>query len=192
MRPESDLVEGAPTQVGTQVKVGWVDVDPSSAPESAADQGAIQFHKLEGALHADGLFWFPDTDGGEHKLGQIFRYAPEDETLELFFEAQNEVEMQKPDNLAMTPWGDLWFVEDSKGYDRVMGVTQVGAAYEFARNQLNESELSGPCFSPDGRTFFVNLYDPGITVAVWGPFDRWRAKATASAQAHPLGASRIA
>lgn len=182
MRPESDLVDGAPNQVGTQVKVGWVDVDPSSAPESAADRGAIQFHKLEGALHADGLFWFPDTDGGEHKLGQIFRYSPEEETLELFFEARNEVEMQKPDNLAMTPWGDLWFVEDSKGYDRVMGVTPGGATYEFARNQLNESELSGPCFSPDGRTFFVNIYDPGITVAVWGPFDQWRAnKATASA-----------
>jgi secreted PhoX family phosphatase len=193
MRLESDSIGGAPHQVGTQVKVGWIDVDASAAPESAADRGAIQFHKLEGALHADGLFWFPDTDGGEHKLGQIFRYSPQDETLELFFEARREVEMQKPDNLAMTPWGDLWFVEDGKGFDRVMGVTPGGAAYEFARNQLNESELSGPCFSPDGRTFFVNIYDPGITVAVWGPFEQWRANsATASAEAGRPRKARIA
>ncbi|MGH2790426.1 MAG: alkaline phosphatase PhoX [Actinomycetota bacterium] len=186
MRLESDIVGEAPTQVGTQVKVGWVDVDVTAAPESAADRGAVPFHKLEGALHADGLFWFPDTDGGAHALGQIFRYSPEDETLELFFEAQHEDEMQKPDNLAMTPWGDLWFVEDGKGFDRVMGLTPAGAAYEFARNQLNESELSGPCFSPDGRTFFVNIYDPGITVAVWGPFERWSAN-TATAYHGPAG-----
>jgi secreted PhoX family phosphatase len=55
-----------------------------------------------------------------------------------------------------------------------MGITRQGAAYEFAHNRLSESELSGPCFSPDGKTFFVNVYDPGITIAVWGPFEDWR------------------
>ena len=193
MRLETDEIEEAPNEIGKPAPVGWIDVDPDQAPEHARDRGAIPFRKLEGAYFTDGAFWFPDTNGGVERLGQIFRYSPRDETLELFFEAKKETEMKNPDNLTMSPWGDLWFVEDGEGTDRVMGITPDGAAYEFARNQLNESELSGPCFSPDGRTFFVNLYDPGITVAVWGPFDRWRAnKAAASAQAHPMGASRIA
>jgi len=120
------------------------------------------------------VFWFPDTNGGAERLGQIFRYSPRDETLELFFEAERESEMEKPDNLTIAPWGDLWFVEDGEGIDRIMGITLEGVSYEFGRNRLNESELSGPCFSPDGRTFFVNIYDPGLTVAVWGPFNQWK------------------
>jgi secreted PhoX family phosphatase len=32
------------------------------------------------------------------------------------------------------------------------------------------TELAGPTFSADGRTLFVNLYDPGHTLAITGPF----------------------
>jgi uncharacterized protein len=35
---------------------------------------------------------------------------------------------------------------------------------------LNESNFAGPCFAPDGRTFFMNFYSPGKTLAIWGPF----------------------
>ena len=168
MRIEDDA--GPPTSVGATAHVGWVDVDPETAPEDASDRGAVAFIKLEGALFSKGLFWFPDTDGGPDGLGQIFRYSPADETLELFFEALNDQDMQKPDNLTIAPWGDLWFVEDGEGVDRVMGLDRSGRPYEFARNRMNDSELAGPCFSPDGSTFFVNVYDPGLTIAVWGPF----------------------
>ncbi|CAN5623822.1 DUF839 domain-containing protein [soil metagenome] len=174
MRLETDMVGEAPHETGRPVKVGWIDVNPDQAPEHARDRGGIPFRKLEGALFAHGFFWFPDTNGGPERLGQIFRYSPRDETLELFFEAKQEIEMERPDNLTMSPWGDLWFVEDGPGIDRIMGITPEGIAYEFGRNLLNQSELSGPCFTPDGRTFFVNIYDPGITVAVWGPFDQWK------------------
>ena len=37
---------------------------------------------------------------------------------------------------------------------------------------LNDSELAGPCFSPDGRFFFVNIQEPGLTFVIWGPFPR--------------------
>lgn len=174
MRLQDDSAGDGAYRPGVAVKVGWIDVGPDEAPESAEDQGAIAFQKLEGALYADDVFWFPDTDGGREGLGQIFRYSPRHQTLELFFEAGDESEMQKPDNLTRTPWGDLWFVEDGRGTDRVMGITPRGETYEFARNRVNDSELSGPCFAPDGRTFFVNVYEPGMTIAVWGPFDDWR------------------
>jgi secreted PhoX family phosphatase len=84
--------------------------------------------------------------------------------------------MESPDNLAIAPWGDLWFVEDGAGSQRVMGVTPEGQTYVFAENRLvgaeegDATELAGPTFAPDGRTFFVNLYDPGHTLAITGPF----------------------
>ena len=34
------------------------------------------------------------------------------------------------------------------------------------------TELAGVGFSADGRTMFFNIYDPGITFAVTGPWNR--------------------
>jgi secreted PhoX family phosphatase len=33
-------------------------------------------------------------------------------------------------------------------------------------------EFAGPTFAPDGKTFFVNIQEPGMTFAIWGPFQR--------------------
>ncbi len=35
---------------------------------------------------------------------------------------------------------------------------------------FTSSEWSGPCYSPDGNWLFANIYDPGITVAITGPW----------------------
>jgi len=160
---------------GRAARVGWVDVDPDSPHAGAVAGDAIAFRRIEGAVFADGAFWFPDTSGGPGELGQVWRYTPAQAKLELFFEPADKTEMQKPDNLVMTPWGDLWFVEDGIAFDRLMGITPEGVAYEFARNTTNDSELSGPCFSPDGKVLFINMYDPAFTMAVWGPFEQWNA-----------------
>jgi secreted PhoX family phosphatase len=58
-------------------------------------------------------------------------------------------------------------------------------AYNFSDEQLSaagkpaelkgdrrNTEFAGCTFAPDGRTLFVNLYDPGITLAITGPFER--------------------
>jgi secreted PhoX family phosphatase len=148
----------------------WVDVEAEDANESAAGAGAIQFSRLEGAWFADGVLWFNDTNGGAEGLGQTFRYRPADESLELFYESSEEGAMKAPDNAYVTAWGDFFFVEDWGGDNRIMGLTPDGEVYEFAANRLNGSELTGPCFSPDGRTMFVCFQDPGITFAIWGPF----------------------
>lgn len=160
---------------GQRFGVVWVDVEPETAHEDALRKGAARFNRLEGADFRGGAFWFDDTAGGEERLGQIFRYLPATNTLELFFEGRSAENMQSPDNLVVTPWGDVWFCEDGSGTDRVMGITPHGEVYEFARNVHNDSELAGCCFSPDGRTFFVNIQSPGITFAIWGPFARGHA-----------------
>jgi secreted PhoX family phosphatase len=159
---------------GNRFQVVWKQVDPEEPHEGAEDLGAARFNRLEGAFFAGGAFWFDDTIGGEKRLGQIFRYLPASNTLELFYEGTKPGEMQSPDNIVVTPWGDLWFAEDEAvsgdTINRVMGITPNGQVYPFARNRLNDSEFAGPTFSPDGNTFFVNFQNPGITFAVWGPF----------------------
>jgi secreted PhoX family phosphatase len=75
---------------------------------------------------------------------------------------------------------------------RLMGVTPAGASYVFAKHNFNfsaeqmaaagkstslagdhrDTEWAGSVFSPDGQVLFVNLYTPGITLAITGPWAR--------------------
>ncbi len=162
---------------GQRFEVVWADIlNPDAAHEQAlATPNAVKFNRLEGAFFKDGAFWFDDTNGGEERLGQIFRYFPKGNILELFYEGNDPTKIESPDNITITPFGDLWFAEDEAVSDgdsvnRIVGVTPGGQVYKFARNAKNDSEFAGPIFSPDGRTFFVNIQNPGITLAIWGPF----------------------
>jgi len=160
-------------------EVVWRRVDPEDPAADGRRLNAARFNRLEGAFFAGGAFWFDDTAGGDKRHGQLFRYLPRSNRLELFLEGDNEAQMDSPDNICITPWGDLWFAEDGDATQRMMGVTSGGSVYPFVRNRLlgrgsegDASELCGPCFSPDGRTFFVNIQNPGHTFAITGPFPR--------------------
>jgi uncharacterized protein len=162
---------------GEQFGVVWKNVKWEEPHESAENLGAARFNRLEGAFLARDAFWFDDTSGGEARLGQIFRYLPATNKLELFYEGTEKGKMESPDNIVVTPWGDLWFAEDDAVEDgdvinRIMGITPDGQVYPFASNRLNDSEFAGPTFSPDGSTFFVNFQNPGYTFAIWGPFQQ--------------------
>lgn len=53
--------------------------------------------------------------------------------------------------------------------NHLRGVAPDGRLYPFAR--LNaQTDLAGACFSPDGSTLFVNVYSPGKTLAITGPW----------------------
>ncbi len=155
---------------GQKFGVVWKDVNKEDPHDDALEKGCVRFNRLEGASFAGGVFWFDDTAGGEKRLGQIYRYTPATETLELFYEGTEANKMESPDNIVITPWGDLLFAEDGGNGNRVMGITPDGEVYEFANNHLNGSEFCGPTFSPDGQTFFLNIQSPGLTFAIWGPF----------------------
>ncbi|NYE09264.1 hypothetical protein F4694_006135 [Bacillus niacini] len=159
-------------KTGQTFKIVWKKVDPHLCREEAAEQNCIKFSRLEGAFFQEGVFWFDDTSAGDKKLGRVYRYIPHTNTLELFYEGNDAREMEYPDNICMTPWGDLWYAEDGSGQDRLMGITPEGKVYPFAANRLSDSELAGPTFSPDGNTLFVNIQSPGQTFAIWGPFQR--------------------
>nr|WP_206681681.1 alkaline phosphatase PhoX [Actinomadura sp. J1-007] len=67
--------------------------------------------------------------------------------------------------------------EDGAGAQHVFGVTRRREVYPMARNRQNIGtgsdpewgEFAGVTFAPDGRTMFVNVYEPGTTFAVTGP-----------------------
>ncbi|WP_144872678.1 alkaline phosphatase PhoX [Hyella patelloides] len=153
--------------------IDWVkieDVDPehdSLRYEAQAKGGAI-FRRGEGMCYADGEFYFTCTNGGQAGVGQIFRYNPTQETVELFLESPGIETLDYPDNLTLAPFGDLIVCEDGRGEQRLIGVTPEGESYQFARNALNNSEFAGVCFAPDGKTMFVNIYSPGMTLAIYG------------------------
>ena len=105
-------------------------------------------------------------------LGRIYRYTPATNTLELFYESSDRNDLKSPDNVVITPWGDIWIAEDGSGVNRIIGITPEGNPYVFLENAMNGSEVAGPTFSVDGNTFFLNIQSPGITLAIWGPFAR--------------------
>ena len=82
--------------------------------------------------------------------------------------------MQVPCNL--TIW-ILIVCEDNSGkqilpQQFLVGVTPKGECYKFAKNSKSNSEMAGACFSPDGKTLFVNIQGEGLTLAIWGPWQK--------------------
>lgn len=160
-----------------KMPVDWVRIDDVDPPDDTVRsegfrKGAAQFSRGEGICYSDGQFYFTCTNGGDVPHGQIWRYSPgqsldDGGTIELVIEPNNPDLLDFPDNLIMAPWGDLLVCEDGWGEQYVVGVTPDGNLYRFARNALNNAEFAGICFSPDGRTMFLNIYSPGITLAVW-------------------------
>ncbi len=95
----------------------------------------------------------------------------------MFIEPNDQSVLDNCDNITVAPWGDLILCEDLVAEPQnsgqfLVGVTPAGACYKFGRNAVNDAELAGCCFSPDGSILFVNIYDPGITLAITGPWQK--------------------
>jgi len=151
---------------------------PRAAPTSTRAQGfalgAAQFARNEGiAVHQRSLY-FCATDGGRRQAGQVWRLDLATGRLSLLLEPDDLALLDGPDNLTPAPNGDLIVCEDGEDTNFVIGITPQGRLYRFARNAHNDSEFAGACFSPDGRTLFVNMQNPGITFAIWGPWEKRR------------------
>ena len=159
--------------VGKPQAVSWVkleDVDPKhdTLRFEAQTKGAAVFRRGEGMCYANGELYWTATNGGTAESGQIFRYNIAQQTVELFVESPGRGVLDYPDNLILAPFGDLIVCEDGKGEQFLVGITPEGRYYRFAHNAFNNSEFAGICFSPDGQTMFVNIYNPGMTLAIWG------------------------
>lgn len=186
---EALMIQGRPQAitktnfpVGQPMPVEWVRIEePNPAGNTVKiegfTKGAAQFTRGEGTWYGNNEVYFTCTDGGAAELGQVWRYVPgktpqEGGTIELFAEPNNQSILDGPDNITVAPFGDLIICEDGDDEQFVRGISPSGELYTFARNAINESEFAGATFSPDGRTLFLNIMDPGITFAIWGPWRR--------------------
>lgn len=179
-------------RMGKPLPVTWVDIadaDPASTDGYRAgdglavykqgyEQGGARFARLEGAWYADGSIFFHATNGGNARLGQVWQYTPRGNSggqLSLLFESESADVLDAPDNVTVSPRGGIVICEDGDGTQYLRGLTQRGEIFDLARNLVNESdasEFAGACFSPDGRYLFVNIQSPGVTLAIWGPWER--------------------
>jgi len=172
---------------------------PSGPYLQGIDGGGARFARLEGCWYADGAVWFVDTAGGAAGDGVLWRYdtpaslgrGDDRGLLTAFFVATGRPDADSIDNVTVSPRGGLLLCEDHLDASfgtRLMGVTPEGVAYPFAMNQVEfsttppgktmppgnyrGSEWAGCCFDPTGRWLFANVYYPGITFAISGPWAR--------------------
>ena len=176
----------ADIEIGKSYPVSWIDLrrvnpDKNDLRLRGARAGAATFARGEGLCAAAGAFAFTCTIGGPKRLGQVFSYVPSpaegqpDEAkrpgqLTLIAESSPGSLLHNGDNLTMAPWGDLVICEDTADQCGLVGMRPDGTQYALANNAYSDSELAGVCFSPDGKTMFVNIQYPGTTVAITGPW----------------------
>ncbi|MDQ0462583.1 secreted PhoX family phosphatase [Caulobacter ginsengisoli] len=189
---------GATWTQGQRRETIWIDLDGTDNPNEdlalrGHAAGAAWFARGEGLFHGGGEIFFTCTSGGPQRLGQIMRYRPSPHEgqggekdhpgrLQLFVEPRDRQVMNMCDNIAVSPWGHLVVCEDKVGgVNYLKAVTPKGKIYTLGRNARPgagdvgvNSELAGVCFSPDGTTMFVNVYFPGVTLAITGPWGRFK------------------
>lgn len=193
---EALVIEGRPgvhtsagLPVGRPMRVGWVRIDE---PEPAGDtvrleagaKGAALFDRQEGCWVANDRFYFCCTLGGPANLGQVWELDPAAGTLTLIYESPGAHELKNPDNLVVTPTGDLLLCEDADPPMFLRLLTTDGEISDFARAiDAPESEFCGACFDPSGSVLFVNQQGnrdgggektPARTYAITGPWPRLR------------------
>ncbi len=166
--------------------VTWIDLDDVESPDNdlrlrGFKKGAAIFASGEGMSFGKDEVFFTASSGGKKENGQVFRYVPskfegkpEEKdfpgTLELFLESKDNDTFRYCDNLTVAPWGDVIICEDNSDA-RIIGITPKGQTYVIAKNiGYRESEFAGPVFSPSGKTLFVNIQSPGLTLAITGPW----------------------
>jgi secreted PhoX family phosphatase len=96
-------------------------------------------------------------------LRLFFSYTPSDQ----------DDDADGPDNIAVSPYGGLIIAEDGEGKSHLVGSTDSGEVFFFARNDdPDDSEFAGPTFSHDKKILFANIQSPGTVFAIQGPFSR--------------------
>ncbi|MFC9288459.1 alkaline phosphatase PhoX [Streptomyces sp. NPDC057052] len=183
------------TRTGTVYGVDWVDV-PDRDARTTAVRKQFGAGEITRARKLEGMWW---GDGGAYLVssyaraespvqhdGQVWFYDPRRRTLTLKVllgvnpDPSADGAFDGPDNITVSPYGGLVIAEDGEGVSHLFGATDSGRTYPIARNDLNigteeapeYSEFTGVTFSPDGKTLFANIQQPGIMVAITGPWKR--------------------
>jgi secreted PhoX family phosphatase len=141
------------------------------------------------------------ADATKHD-GQLWHYSYRDQTLTLvaYFPynamlhsettdpetglgLSRDLAFDGPDGCHVSPYGSLVLTEDGNTANHALSWSREHGAQAIARNLIVQeqnadgtnvySEMTGPCFSPDGRILFVNVQEPGHVFAIKGPWKKY-------------------
>ena len=169
------------TGAGREGPVTWREVpNPYPAvfdtPCRRQVPGAIGFNGGEGISTLGDLMWF-STKGDE----RIWQYELSTAVLSLRYQAGSPTELSGVDNLWIdAASGTLLIAEDGGSMEIIMLQPDNSAARVIRLPDQDGSEITGPCFSPDGQRLYFSsqrgqvgdLGLPlGITYEISGPFD---------------------
>lgn len=151
--------------------------------------GGSPFVSLEGCIAQDALIYFTAKLGGSAGAGCVYEYSPKTETLRLVYDSPGHDTLSGPDNITVSPRGSLLICEDRTNLQTeaqsLFGLTGQGQLFRFCQVNpkvsgyhagfrlsatLLNSEWAGATFSDDGKWLFCNLYQPGVSVAITGPW----------------------
>lgn len=153
-------------------------------------EGMIYIVDTSAGTNAEGRAGYGD--------GAVWMLDPVAGSLRCLFASTDPQMANNPDNIAISPRGGLVLCEDGGGVEdefgfgeRLLGLTTAGETYIFAKNNISLTEAqidvagkncepgdyrgaewAGVCFDPQGDIMFVNIMGPGITFAIWGPWQR--------------------
>lgn len=195
-----DMRSGLP--LGFEWPTTWVDIgepgrgfeederDGRGVVSQGLDKGGSAFIGLEGCILDGDSVFFTSKLGGAASAGCVFEYFPRSQRIRLIYESSGHRQFSGPDNLVVSPRGNLVVCEDRVSRDiagqSIAGISRDGRLHKFctidshlsgAWNGIDlsatarGSEWAGVCFSADGTWMFANIYNPGITVAISGPWD---------------------
>jgi len=159
--------------------VTWERVpDPSATTGTTRTQvaGSLKFAGGEGIDSLGNKLWF--TTKGDNRL---WEYRTDSATVDIRYQGGGSSTLSGVDNVWVdNPSGNIFVAEDGGNMELVMIRPDNSAEAIVRINDQDGSEITGPCFSPDGqRLYFSSQRGPatitnapfGITYEVTGPFD---------------------
>jgi secreted PhoX family phosphatase len=177
------------TEPGTKYRAKWLAVperDATTTPVRKQFAEITRSRKLEGMWWGDGGAYFvasfartSDGSAAQHD-GQVWFIDPDHDTIELklwfaYTPDDQDNDPDGPDNITVSAYGGLILAEDGEGKNHLVGSTEHGETFFFARNEIaGDSEFTGPTFSRDKRILFANVQSPGHVFAIQGPFRKQR------------------
>lgn len=139
------------------------------------------------ATKHDGQLWYYAYEAQTLTLKAYFPYNEllHDETIdpETALGLSLDLAFDGPDNVHVSPYGSLVLAEDGSTANHLLSWSRHTGAQAIARNLIVAeqtdagadvySEMTGPCFSPDGRLLFGNVQEPGHSFVIRGPWEKY-------------------
>jgi Predicted phosphatase len=172
--------------IRTREAAKLVGATPMDRPEGCAQDPISKNIFLNCTMNKGGnrpygsVMKFTETNG-DH-LAMTFK-------SEVFLAGGEATGFACPDNMAFDRKGNLWITTDIADYDLGQGEYKsfgnnglfyvplsgenAGKVFRFA-TAPNEAEMTGPCFSDDGKVLFLSIQHPGAnTVDLTKPTSNW-------------------